>query len=249
VRKFYHLSDMLVGVAENYRDLFTNKYGVPVGKIAIVRNGCNEDLFYPGPKENSFRTRNKLEGKFLCSFVGNVGNFLRCETLVRAAYILRDDPDIVFVFVGEGAGLTRVRQVKEELNADNVLILGNLPREEVPDVLRASDVSIAHAMNHPYYMTCVGAKIWEIMGSGVPILVGFKGETQQIVEGARAGFAFQPENEEEMASLIVKIKDDPGLASQLGKNGRKYILSGFTRRQLASKYLDAMNSILGININ
>jgi len=124
-----------------------------------------------------------------------------------------------------------------------------VPREEVPDVFRASDVSMAHAMNHPYYRTCIGAKIWEIMGTGIPILVGFEGETRGIVEEARAGFAFQPENEAELASLIVKIKDNPSLASQLGKNGRKYILSGFTRRQLASKYLNAMNSILGININ
>lgn len=248
-RKMYHKCDMLVGVAENYRDLFKKKYGIPGSKIAIIRNGCNEELFSPGAKENNFRKKHNLTGKFVCSFVGNVGNFLRCETLIRAAHLLRDDHDIVFIFVGAGAGLQAVKQAKEEFNVNNVLFFDSVPREEVPDVFRASDVSIAHAMNHPYYRTCIGAKIWEIMGTGIPILVGFEGETRGIVEEARAGFAFQPENEAELASLIVKIKDDPGLAGELGKNGRKYILSGFTRRQLASKYLDAMNSILGININ
>jgi len=247
--KMYHKCDMLVGVAENYRDLFVKKYGIPGSKIAIIRNGCNEELFSPGAKENNFRKKHNLTGKFVCSFVGNVGNFLRCETLIRAAHILRDDHDIVFIFVGAGAGLQAVKQAKEEFNVDNVLFFDSVPREEVPDVFRASDVSMAHAMNHPYYRTCIGAKIWEIMGTGIPILVGFEGETRGIVEEARAGFAFQPENEAELASLIVKIKDNPSLASQLGKNGRKYILSGFTRRQLASKYLNAMNSILGININ
>ena len=241
----YHSCDMLVGVAENYRDLFTKKYGVPELKIAIVRNGCNEELFSPGLKENDFRCKHKLSGKFICSFVGNIGNFLRCETLVRAAHLLRDDHDIVFIFVGDGAGLETVKKVKTELNADNVLILGSVPRNEVPDVMRASDVSIAHVMNHPYYRTCVGAKIWEIMGSGVPILVGFEGETKDIVEQAAAGYAFTPENENELASFVMKIKNDSQLAEKLGENGRKFIMSGYTRRQLASKYIHKIESILG----
>ena len=51
----YHASDVLVGVAENYRQLFHEKYKVPLEKITIIRNGCNTHLFEPGPKENSFR--------------------------------------------------------------------------------------------------------------------------------------------------------------------------------------------------
>ncbi len=240
INRMYHACDMLVGVAENYRELFVKKYKVPVKKIAVVRNGCNEDLFLPGPKENSFRLKYNLSGKFICSFVGNVGNFLKCETLVRAADLLKTDPEIAFVFVGAGAGLEEVQRVKEELDAKNVHILGPVPREEVPEVFRASNISISHAMNHPYYRTCVGAKIWEIMGSGIPILVGFEGETKEIVEEAGAGFAFEPENEKELASLILKIKNDSELAEKLGQNGRQYIMSGHTRSQLASKYLKEM---------
>lgn len=245
ITRMYHACDMLVGVADNYRDLFSEKYDVPESKIAVIRNGCNSHLFQPGLKENEFREKHGLTGKFVCSFVGNVGNFLRCETLVRAAHSLRSDPDIVFIFVGSGAGLKKVGQVKEELGADNVRLLGSVPREKVPQVYHASDVSIAHAMNHPYYSTCIGAKIWEIMGSGVPILVGFRGETQQIIEEAQAGYSFEPENAEELAFFIKKIKNDPDLAQQLGRNGRQFIESGCTRRQLAEKYLQEIDRILG----
>lgn len=244
VTGMYKACNMLVGVAENYRELFQEKYNVNKNKIAIIRNGCNSNIFYPGPKENGFRKKHGLSGKFVCSFVGNVGNFLRCETLVRAAHLLKDERDIVFIFVGSGAGLEKVAQVKEELGADNVLLLGTVPREEVPLVYHASDVSIAHAMNHPYYNTCIGAKIWEIMGCGVPILVGFRGETQQIVEEAQAGYSFEPENSEELAALIKKIKDDSDLAQKLGRNGRQFIENGYTRSQLAEKYLQEIDRIL-----
>ena len=240
----YHACDVLVGVAENYRHLFKNKYKVPANKIIIIRNGCNTNLFKPGPKENSFRHEHRLFGKFVISFVGNVGNFLRCETLVRAADLLRDDPDIRFIFVGGGAGLEALRKVKDELKADNVLLLGPVPRESVPHVYQASDISVAHAMDHPYYETCIGAKIWEIMGSGIPILVGFRGETKQIVEEAGAGYAFEPENHIELAHYVRKIKADPQLAERLGRNGRAYIESGYTRRQLAKKYLAEIERIL-----
>ncbi len=249
VTGMYHSCDVLVGVAENYRQLFQEKYLVDPDKITIIRNGCNTHLFEPGPKENSFREKHGLTGKFVCSFVGNVGNFLRCETLVRAAHALRDDPDIVFIFVGGGAGLEKVSQVKDELGADNVRILGAMPREDVPLVYQASDISISHARNHPYYETCIGAKIWEIMGSGVPILVGFRGETQQIVEEAQAGYSFEPENDEELAGYVKKIKNDPALAAQLGSNGRAFIESGYTRAQLAAKYLDEIERILGSSLH
>ena len=49
VKVMYQACDMLVGVAENYRNLFAKKYKVPINKIAVIRNGCNEDLFLPGP--------------------------------------------------------------------------------------------------------------------------------------------------------------------------------------------------------
>ena len=244
ITNMYHACDVLVGVAENYRDLFHYEYNVPASKIVIIRNGCNTDLFRPGPKENSFRREHGLTGKFVVSFVGNVGNFLRCETLVRAAHLLKDDKDIRFIFVGGGAGLERVREVKEELKADNVLLLGPVRREKVPEVYQASDISVAHAMDHPYYSTCIGAKIWEIMGSGVPILVGFRGETKQIIEEAKAGYAFTPENHVELADYVKKIRNDPVLAEQLGSNGRAFIESGYTRQQLAQKYLAEIHRIL-----
>ncbi len=244
VQAMYDACDMLVGVAENYRDLFHSRYGVGKEKIAVIRNGCNEHLFRPGPVLNEFRRRHGLEDKFVCTFVGNVGNYLHCETLVRAAHILREDPSIMIVFVGGGAGLEGVRKEKERLKADNVLLLGPVPREEVPQVYQASNVSIAHAMNHPYYETCIGAKIWEIMGSGVPILVGFRGETKQIIEEAKAGFAFEPENAEELASRILQLKNNPDLARQFGQNGRRFIESGYTRRQLAEKYIEEIHRIL-----
>jgi len=248
MKRMYHHCDMLVGVAENYRSLFSKKYGVPKQKIAIIPNGCNQKLFFPSnPKKNIFRQKYNLNGKFICSFVGNIGNFLRCEVIVKAAHTLKKYPDIIFIFVGSGAGLKSVKKAKKELKTDNVYILDYVPREEVPFVYQASNISIAHAMNHPYYRTCIGAKIWEIMGSGVPILVGFKGETKKIVEEAKAGYAFEPENEEELASLILKIKKDPKLAKELGQNGRHYILSGFTREQLASKYLQKIQLILGMD--
>ncbi len=245
IKKIYHACDVLVGVAENYRQLFEEKYGVPGSKITIIKNGCNSRLFKPGPKENNFREENNLCGKFVCSFVGNVGSYLRCETIVRAAHQLRNDPDIIFIFVGDGAGMDKVTEVKRQLGAENVLIFEPVPRDQVPLVYQASDVSIAHVMNHPYYQTCIGAKIWEIMGCGVPLLAGFKGETRQIVEEAQAGFAFEPENHEELAQYIKRIKADPILARKLGENGYKYVQSGYTRAQLAARYLSDIDRILG----
>ncbi len=56
--------------------------------------------------------------------------------------MLKDDPDILFVFVGDGAGKQMLYDKVKELNLENVRFIGYQPRELMPDIFATADASL-----------------------------------------------------------------------------------------------------------
>jgi len=74
---------------------------------------------------------------------------------------------------------------------------------------------------------------------GKPIIISARGESRKIVcDDAKAGIASDPENIDDLSEQIIKLHSDPGLAKDLGTNGRKFVEQFFNRDKLADEYLN-----------
>jgi glycosyltransferase involved in cell wall biosynthesis len=77
----------------------------------------------------------------------------------------------------------------------------------------------------------IPSKLFEPLAMGKPILLGVDGEAKKIfIEDGNCGIAFEPENEIQLAKGIQLVLDDKTLLSELGANGKKYILQNFDRK-------------------
>jgi glycosyltransferase involved in cell wall biosynthesis len=87
-------------------------------------------------------------------------------------------------------------------------------------------------------------KLFEAMAFGKPIIVGTKTLAAQRVAVFGNGVAVTYDNKQELQEAILRFKNDPGLAREMGKKGREEFLHNWRPEFMEKRLLDAYNQLL-----
>ena len=243
----YKRSDSIVVVSPAFKERLIEDWRVPAEKIAVVENGVETDLFVPAPAAANEMLRKQLgvENKFLVCYVGTMGMAHGLETLLNAAAELqRQNSNVVFLLVGEGAEKERVKAVAQSQTLANVRFLDQQPRATIPAFISAADACLVLLKKTDVFKTVIPTKMLEFMACARPVILGVEGQAQQIIEEAGAGIAIEPENAEALVKAIQQLANDRPLCEVLGKKGREHILRYFSRASTAEKYIQVLRALL-----
>lgn len=244
-RLLYARSDRVVVVTPAFQNRLTQHWGVPSEKISVVENGVETEMFSPLAAVNeNIRQRFGLEGKFVASYIGTIGNAHGLETLLNAAHQLQQNPNIVFLLVGEGAEKERINAAVRARGLNNVRVLDQQPREKIPAFILASDACLVLLKKTDIFKTVIPSKMLEFMSCARPVILGVDGQARQILEDANAGIAIEPENFEDLVRALTFLAENPAAATAFGRRGREYILHNFSRARTAEKYIDVLESVV-----
>jgi colanic acid biosynthesis glycosyl transferase WcaI len=248
IAKFlYQRADLIVVVAPAFKEHLTRQWRIPVEKIAVVENGVESDRFAPATPAANDALRQQLgaEKKFLVSYIGTMGNAHGLETLLAAAAELRQqNPDVLFLLIGEGAEKARIKSLAESRGLDNVRFLDQQPRERIPAYISASDACLVLLKKTEVFKTVIPTKMLEFMSCARPVILGVDGQARQIIEDAGAGLVIEPENAEALAQAINQLAANLELRESLGQKGREHILRHFSRQEMAEKYTGILERLL-----
>jgi len=248
IAKFlYQRADLIVVVAPAFKDHLMRHWRIPAEKIAVVENGVESDLFAPGLPAANYALRRQLaaERKFLVTYIGTMGNAHGLETLLDAAAQLRkQNPDVLFFLIGEGAEKARIKSLAESRGLDNVRFLDQQPREQIPAFISASDACLVLLKKTDVFKTVIPTKMLEFMSCARPVILGVDGQARQIVEEAGAGLVIEPENAEALAAAINQLAANRELGESLGRKGREHILRYYSRQEMAEKYTGILETLL-----
>jgi colanic acid biosynthesis glycosyl transferase WcaI len=242
----YRRANHIVVVAPAFKDHLTRVWTVPAGKISVVANGVETEMFAPQTAESDSRTRAKLkaEGKFLVCYSGTMGMAHGLDTLLEAAVQLREQaPDVQFLLVGEGADKQRVVESARERGLTNVTFLDQQPREKIPALISASNACLVLLKKTDIFKTVIPTKMLEFMACARPVILGVDGQARQIVEEAQAGIVIEPENAMQLADAIRLLAADAERCRALGANGRAYVQANYSRMQTAEAYIRVLTEI------
>ena len=151
-------------------------------------------------------------------------------TILEAAERLKGDDRFRFLLVGEGAEKAKLKALRQERGLTNVLFLDQQPRETIPDYIAASDVCLVLLRALGLFKTVLPSKIFEFWGCARPIVLGVEGEARALLEEARAGIVFPPEDAGALVVALQGLAAEPGRAEEMGRAGRKYVEANFSRR-------------------
>lgn len=241
----YRACDRIVVVTPAFQQHLAENWKVPLEKISVVENGVDTDFFHPYTEHAEIRRALRAEGKFVVSYIGTMGMSHGLQTLIEAASQLRGSmPDVLFLFVGEGAEKEKIVSLARERGLKNVCFVDQQRREDIPAYICASDVCLVPLRKSELFTTVLPTKLLEFMACARPVILGVDGLARRIVQEANAGIVVEPENPTDLAEAIERLAAEPELCAVLGRNGRHYVLQNFTRRQKAAAYMRVLEDLL-----
>lgn len=236
----YRKSNRIIALTNAFqRDLVGR--GVASDKIDVVTNGVDPNTFSPANVPFDARRRLGIPSeKFVAGYVGTTGMAHGLETLIEAAALCRDHPDVHLLIMGEGARRDHLRRRAADLGVSNLTFADSVPQAEVPAYLAALDLGIIHLRPSPLFETVIPSKLFEFMAMGVPVLLGVPGESADIVTCSGAGVCIPPGDAQTMADTIVRLTADVPALRRMSQLGRQAAMAQFNRR---NKALDALDSL------
>jgi glycosyltransferase involved in cell wall biosynthesis len=215
-----------------------------------VPNGADLEAFLPEPRDNECRRQRGWTGKFVALYAGAHGRANALMQLVDAAEALLPEPDVLIVSVGDGPERGACERAARERGVSNIQFIGAVSKAQMPSLVNAADVGLAVLQNNPTFKTVYPNKVFDYMACARPVIVAIDGVARQLVcEDAEAGLFATPEDGAALAAAILRLRDDPALASRFGHNGRAWALKNADRRALARRYLTVLSSLTGLPVS
>ncbi|MCK4761844.1 MAG: glycosyltransferase family 4 protein [Candidatus Aminicenantes bacterium] len=204
--------------------------GVDPSKIKLLTDWADEKLFFSAPYEKPLAEELGLAGKFNILYGGNLGKVQGLDVVIEAARLIEDTPDLQFVFIGDGTESERLKKLAAGYRLKNVLFIPRVPPEEIHRYFALADVLLAHLENKPVFKMQIPSKIIAYMACGKPVLCGIAGESAKIVQDARGGNSFVPQDARSLAEQARIFYNMPREElEQMGQRGREAYLAGYTR--------------------
>lgn len=189
----------------------------------------------------------ELESGFCVLFAGNVGSVQAVDTILEAAILLKDFPDIRIIVLGQGSRLDWMRQQIQLKKLTNLYLPGQFPIETMPGLMKKADVLLVSLIDKPIFSATIPNKIQAYMAIGKPILASINGEGARLVQEANAGLAVPAEDAMAMADAILKfVQMTPNERADLGLNGRRYFAEHFNHDHLMNQLIEHFRAITNL---
>jgi glycosyltransferase involved in cell wall biosynthesis len=219
--------------------------GIPPERIALIYNGVDPIEFHPRPRDEALLSTHGLEGKFLVAYVGTLGLAHGLETVLDAAAKMREEREVLFLLVGDGADRARLESEVARQKLENVRFLGLRPHTEIPAWIASMDVLLATLRNLPVFETVIPSKIFEFLAEERPVVLAAKGEIRRLMSEVKAGVIIDPEDADQLTQAIAWIRAHPEEAAARARSGREWVKANFSREDLAARMVSFLASISG----
>ena len=238
----YKRASKIIGVSDPYVDIICSK-GIPLKKIETIKNGVDLSLFTPIEYDKELAEKLNLTNKFVAAYFGTFGLAHALDKVLLAAEKLKENKDIHFLFIGDGAEKEKLFKMKSELQLDNVTFIPMIKKAELKKYYSVTDIMLVPLRDLPLFDTVLPSKIFEILAMKKPIIITVKGEAKKLVENAGGGKFAEPENPDDLAEKILETYNNPEWLKEAGEKGRTFVEKNFNRDKLAKNYLDILKDI------
>jgi len=221
-------------------------HGVEPDRVHVVPNWCDDERIFPVlHEENPLRRAWQLDGKFVVGYSGNLGRGHEFETVLAAAELLRDEPRLVFLFIGGGKRFDELRDAVCERGLEaQFRFLPYQDRETLRYSLGAADMHLV-SLRPELEGLIVPSKFYGITAAGRPVLAitAMDGEIATLVRAHDCGIVVEPGQGALLAGLLRDIMRDGARLEAMGRRARAMLEERFTRNQAFERWRDIIKGI------
>ena len=174
--------------------------------------------------------------KLIISYTGAIGVANNLALLVNVAERLKDEKDIFFRVVGDGAEKEKLKELIKSKNLRNISIEDSVAKNKVSNILQSSDILFLSLIDSPLYRFGISLnKFFDYMASGRVIVLSGNSRNNPIKD-ADAGYTIEPDNLEQLEQTILIIYNlQQDERNDIGKKIRKYAEENYSISVLTDK--------------
>jgi colanic acid biosynthesis glycosyl transferase WcaI len=217
--------------------------GVSRDRVHVIPNWSDDEQLCPvGQDENPLRREWGLQHNFVVGYSGNLGRAHEFNTVVSAAERLRDDPRIVFLFVGGGYQFDQLAQSVEERGLQHMFRFIAYQRHELLKYsLNVPDVHLI-SLKPELEGLIVPSKFYGIAAVGRPVIsiTASDGEIARLVRQHGCGLVIEPGNGQALAEALILLSKSPPGVAEMGKRARAMLDDNFARRHAFARWQELL---------
>lgn len=221
-RKIYQQAGLVTTLTEGMRSRIIAK-GIPSEKVRLSTHWSESRLFDipPGGSANEFRRREGLENAFVVVHAGNMGVKQGLGVVIGAANLTRQDKQIVYLLVGDGASRSVLQQQTAALSLRNVRFMGVRYGDDFRDVLSAADLCLV-TQRRGVADILFPSKILTILAAARPVLASLGPETEvaSVLSESGGALVLEPEDSQVLADAVLSTREPTSFTSDGGIRSR-----------------------------
>jgi len=220
---------------------------IPRYKLCVIENWADSESIVPKSTERSaLRRQLQLGDKFVVCYSGNLGRAHEYDAVLGAAETLRDDVSVMFMFIGGGIKMERLKAQVAEGRLHNVQFLPYQPRESLEDSLAAADAHLASLLPSLEGLI-VPSKFYGILAAGRPVLfIGDQdGELARIIRATRCGIVIGSGESASLVAAIRRLQSDDAERKEMGCASRRLLSERYSAHRGISSWIGLITQLSG----
>lgn len=210
-------------------------YRGPISTLPQV--GVDPELFPPAPPRPAERPFT----------VGYVGRLLEAKGLLDLLEAVAGLPHTHLILVGSGELRQRIEERAAALGiADRVVIRSAVATTDVPKVMHEMDVLVLPSRTTRNWKEQFGRVLIEAMSCAVPVVGSSSGEIPNVISDA--GLVFPEGDVVALHDMLLRLRDDTTLRSELARKGRDHVLAHYTQEAVALGYWKIYRDMLKVDM-
>jgi len=220
------------------------KRGVKAGKISLVPNGCDLNMF--SEEIEPWRIEGVENHDLMAIFTGTHGQANGLDAALDAAVDLkkRKRTDIKLVFIGQGKLKSHLQQRAKDQGLDNVIFHDPVNKAKLAELMKGADLGMQLLANIPafYYGTSPN-KFFDYISAGLPVLNNYPGWLADLITDNQCGYSIPPDDAGAFADALELAADNKLGLLHMGHRAQELAGREFSRHDLADKWVNWVTSI------
>lgn len=243
-------ADLVVVVGRDMQQTLVNRFkNKHVPKNVVINNWMDEKSVYPLDKNNAkivaFKKKYDLEDKFVIMYSGNVGLFYDLENLITIFEKYKNNKEVAFAIIGEGAVKSKLIDYCKKHQMNNVVFI---PYQDKKDLIYSLNAADVHLVTNAKGIkgVSVPSKIYGCLATNVPIFGILEKDTEawKIIEKSKCGVLAETGNYKQIEECLDVIINDKNQFVKKHLTGRKFLEDNFTRDKSIEKYRQEIKNLL-----
>lgn len=207
------LADLVLLDTEANITYFSEKYDLPREHFVRVWVGA-DPVFQP-------MVCNREDGRFRALYFGKFIPLHGVEHIIRAAWLLRDRPEIEFKFIGDGQTYDEMRKLASDLQLTNIIWGPRwLPPEQLAQEVACADVCLGIFGTSPKAQRVIPTKVYVALAMGKPVITADTPAARELLTDGENALLCKEGQTETLVQQISNVARSRKLLHEMEENAK-----------------------------